>query len=149
MRRILPFVICVLYCSSGRSLSVQSQKDAGCKAGDTLCVSQQLQGRKARLVTITALEYHETKEKPYTIEGKTTTPPILYYKLACKRGGADIQVGRSYKATESRDENDVKVLVIYLSVSDKPDVIGVVCDVVSARTTSGQSKKVQNSKFKN
>ena len=119
----------------------QSQKKADCKAGDIECVKKYVLGPNQRLMSVTALEYHEAKDKPYVVEGKTTAPPVLYYKLACKRGGASLKAGESYRVTETRDEDNLKVLMIDVSLPDEPDVIAIECEVVSVRIAAKPAKK--------
>lgn len=140
MRQIPAFLV---LCCTISAAQTKAQKPASCSAGDTKCVSEYLLGPNQHLMTVTALEYHEANtEKPYLVEGKAIKPePILYYKLACKRGGSDLEVGKRYKVTESRDENNLKVLMIALSVPDEPTVIGVECEVQSVKMVPKERKK--------
>src|ERR1700674_4209909 len=128
MRRIPAFLV---LCCMISAAQMDAKKPANCKAGDTKCVTEYLLGPNQRLMTVTALEYREANtEKPYLVEGRATKPePILYYRLACKRGGSKLEVGQRYKVTESRNENNLKVLMIAWSHPDEPNIIGVECEV--------------------
>jgi hypothetical protein len=140
MRQIPAFLV---LCCTISAAQTNVQKPANCKAGDTKCVSEYLLGPNQRLMTVTALEYREANtEKPYLLEGKAIKPePTLYYKLACKRGGSDLVVGKRYKVTESRDENNLKILMIALSLPDEPNIIGVECEVQSVTMAPKERKR--------
>lgn len=99
-----------------------------------LCVfALTARGQKAQMMRVTALEYHKKDtDTPYRVEGETLPPKlILYYKLDCKKGAADLQVGNKYRIEESTDEDRMKVLMIYFKNPDEPvtepTIIGVTC----------------------
>lgn len=140
MRRIY---LTFIFCCSIVAAQTDTQKSADCKAGDTKCVSNYLLGPNRRLMTVTALEYREgNTEKPYLVEGNVITPKrVLYYRLECKSGGSELQVGERYKVAETHNENNIKVLMIAFSHPDKPDIIGIECQVQSARTDPKEHAK--------
>jgi hypothetical protein len=100
----------------------------------SLCCSLFASEPDQQALTITSLEYRERNtSKPYLVEGRTSEPQSLNYKLICKRGAAWLKVGRQYKVTERTDEDGIKVLFISLNVKEDPTLIGLECEVQSAR----------------
>ncbi len=87
-----------------------------------------------RTISITSIEHHESNaEHPYKVEAKTSgTQPTIYYRLSCKSGAADLEVGHSYEASEGT-EDGVKRLAIFHHIQREPTVIGTVCDVESEK----------------
>jgi hypothetical protein len=95
------------------------------------------ESKSERTISITSIEHHEdSMEHPYKVEAKTSgAEPTVFYKLACKSGAADLEVGRLYKATEET-EDGTKTLWIYFHIERDPTVIGTTCDVESAKTAA-------------
>jgi hypothetical protein len=101
-------------------------------------------GSEDQTMTVTSLEYRERNaEKPYLVEGKTSGPPPLIYKLVCKRGAAALKAGRQYKVSEEVNEDGVKVLFIWLTAKEGPappagappgtTIVGIECEIESAK----------------
>jgi len=95
-------------------------------------------------MTITSLEYRERSgAKPYLLEGKTSGPPSLIYKLICGRGAAALKVGHRYNVSEGADEDGVKVLLIRQTAKESPappaglppgaTYAGIECAILSAK----------------
>ncbi|MGA2965257.1 MAG: hypothetical protein ABSD64_03525 [Terriglobales bacterium] len=97
------------------------------------------QGRK---ILITSIERHKNStDSPYKVEGKTSGPEsTLYYKLACKGGAADLEVGHLYNAQEVTEEG-TKTLVIYHRIERDPSVVGTICDVESVKIGTKGSRE--------
>lgn len=88
-----------------------------------------------RTISITSIEHQQgNAESLYKVEAKTSEPTI-YYKLACKNGAADLEVGRLYKVTEGT-EDGTKRLSIWRHVERDPTITGTVCDVESAKVAA-------------
>jgi hypothetical protein len=89
-----------------------------------------------RTISITSIEHHEgNTEHPYRVEARTSREPAVFYKLECKSGAADLEVGRLYKATEET-EGGTKILWIYFHIERDPTIIATTCDVESAKTAA-------------
>lgn len=96
--------------------------------------------QRAQMMRVTALEYHKKDtDTPYRVDGETLPPGmILYYKLDCKKGAADLHVGNKYQIEEGTDENGMKVLSIYYknpAEVTEPTVVGVACTIESVKTS--------------
>jgi hypothetical protein len=103
---------------------------------------QAAHGQAKQYMRVTSLQYREKNtEAPYRVEGKST-PAILYYRLSCKKGAANLHVGRTYEIHESTDEDNIKTLLILYPDSEKPladaTTIGIICTVESVTTHEGK-----------
>ena len=100
-------------------------------------------GSGERILQITLLQHHESdSHHPYRVRAKTVDDPVLQYELGCRLGASSLQVGKQYKATEGRNEDNIRVLSIWYAENNKPapDVIGVECEIDSVQSVE-QTKK--------
>jgi hypothetical protein len=94
-------------------------------------------------ISITGIEHRQrtTTDSDYQVEGKTiSSVPIIRYKLSCKNGAADLEVGHRYNATEAT-ENGLKTLFISYRVERDPTIIGVICEIDSEKVVEAEKEK--------
>jgi hypothetical protein len=97
-------------------------------------------GQKTQM-RVTALEYHKNDtDAPYHVDGQTSPPgAVLYYRLGCKKGAADLHVGDNYRIEESTADDGTKLLSIYYKEPlpnksiEGTTVVGVACTVESVK----------------
>ena|GEM_PF-5151328 len=99
-------------------------------------------GKDDRLLSVLGLEHHENNSgRPYSVEGETVGQgPKLRYRLGCKLGASDLQVGHRYKITEGSNEDKVRVVSIWYAEKEKPapDIVGVECEIESVKVITRQ-----------
>ncbi len=103
-----------------------------------LLLSALASAQNKRVMRITELEYHKNDEDaPYRVNGETLPPgDVVYYKLECKGGAAELEVGKRYHTEETVERDGTKTIYIEFphpipgdTLNDK--VIGLLCNVKS------------------
>jgi hypothetical protein len=105
-----------------------------------LLLSALASAQNKRVMRITELEYHKTDEGvTYRVNGETVPPgDVIYYKLECKGGAAELELGKRYHTEETVERDGTKTIYIEFprpipgdALNDK--IVGLLCTVKSER----------------